>query len=245
MCKNRFLNINFEFSKSNIFKRLDDHIDNKKKGYICVVDGNVAIEANKHKEYLSILDKSIFNICDGSWLAMAHSFISKNKVEAYPGPDFFIDIIKEKKYKQYFLGSSNELLNALKSGLTKIDEQISGMVFTSPPFLPVDQFNYKEIAEQINIEKPEIIWIALGAPKQEVFMEKLLLYINTGVMVGVGAAFTFYSGYKNFKRAPKLYRNLKLEWFYRFFQEPKKQGKRIVRGLIYLPFLTIKEYFKS
>ena len=78
-----------------------------------------------------------------------------------------------------------------------------------PTLLDVESFNYLEISKLINQNKPDIIWIGLGAPKQEVFMSKLLPHIDSGLMLGVGAAFNFYSGYKVTKGAP-IFRKHKL-----------------------------------
>ena len=66
----------------------------------------------------------------------------KLKVTDYKGPDFFLDVIGKKKYKSFFLGSSNEILNVLKGKILKFDSQIEEMVFYSPPFLDVEKFNY-------------------------------------------------------------------------------------------------------
>ena len=72
------------------------------------------------------------------------------------------------------------------------------------PFLNVEDFDYLKISKLINQNKPDIIWIGLGAPKQEIFMSKLLPHIDSGLMIGVGAAFNFYSGLDEYKRAPYL-----------------------------------------
>lgn len=238
-------NINFVFSKKIIYETLNRNIKKRGKGYICAVDGNIAIETNKNEKYCKIINKSIINICDGSWLALAYRIINCKKVTSYTGPDFFIDIIKLRKYNSFFLGTSEDILGSLKKELIKIDNRIENMRFYAPPFLPVDEFNYEEIGEIVKKENPDIIWIALGAPKQEYFMTNLLPYINKGVMIAVGAAFTFYSGYKQYRRAPKAFRKLHMEWLFRFFLEPRKQSKRIVRGVIYLPLLFLKEAYKK
>ena len=115
------------------------------------------------------------------------------------------------------------------------------MIFKTLPFKNVSDFNYKEIAKNINIEKPDIIWISLGAPKQEVFMSLLEKHLSHGVMFGFGAIFNFYSGLKGHSRAPKLFLNLKLEWLYRIFQEPKKNILRNWNFIKIIPGLIISK----
>ena len=75
-------------------------------------------------------------------------------------------------------------------------------------------------------------WIR--APKQEKVIHYLYEKIDKGVLIGVGAAFNFFSGINLFKRAPLTYRKLHLEWLYRLFQEPKRIAKRQMRNFYYL-----------
>jgi N-acetylglucosaminyldiphosphoundecaprenol N-acetyl-beta-D-mannosaminyltransferase len=109
------------------------------------------------------------------------------------------------------------------------------MSFETLPFEKVENFNYQEIAETINRDNPDIIWVSLGAPKQEEFMYRILPYLKRGVMFGFGAIFDFYSGVTKIKRAPKILLVLKMEWVYRLIKEPRKQGKRIANYLKVLP----------
>ena len=64
----------------------------------------------------------------------------------------------------------------------------------SLPFMPVENFDYQSIANKINKIEPDIIWVSLGAPKQEIFMNKIKPLLNHGVLFGIGAAFNFYIG---------------------------------------------------
>lgn len=235
--KNIF-NINFIFDKTSIEKK----INNTLKGYVCVVNANIVVTANKDKKYLDIINNSIFNICDGSIIALLYSKIKREPVSSYPGPDMFIEYIKEKKYKSFFLGSTDEILNSMKSKLIELDPKVQEYGFYSPPFIQnVEDFNYQEIAKIISIKEPDIIWVSLGAPKQEKFMSLLLPHLDKGIMIGVGAAFTFYSGHKNLKRAPLWMRKNKLEWLFRIYLEPKKTLTRLKDELLGLPILIIKE----
>lgn len=241
--KNIF-NINFEFNRDNITQTIDTIISSNQKGYICAVNANIVVEANKNKNYLNIVNSSIFNICDGSNVAMLGSKIENEKLHSYPGPDFFIDTIISKKYKSFFLGSTEDILLSLKEKLQKHDENVKNMEFLSPPFKPLDDFDYKGIAKIIDESGADIIWVSLGAPKQEQFMYRLQPFLKRGIMVGVGAAFTFY-GDDRIKRAPIFLRKLKLEWLYRVVMDPKKILPRLTKQFIHLPLIYLKEKKKK
>ena len=113
--------------------------------------------------------------------------------------------------------------------------KILGMI--SPPFRELTPEEDEEYIRQINEANPDFLWVGLGAPKQEIWMAKHKGRINS-LMIGVGAAFDFESG--EVKRAPKWIQNMKLEWFYRMLQDPKRLFKRyFVTNIKYL-WLTRK-----
>lgn len=131
-----------------------------------------------------------------------------------------------------FLGTSQATLDGLRANMTKVDARIADMMFWELPFAAVKEFNYQEIADRLNSYNADIVWIALGAPKQEIFMHHLKPYLNRGVMIAVGAVFKFFSGEE--KRAPEWMIRSHTEFIYRIMRDPKKQLRRcweIVRGL--------------
>ena len=125
--------------------------------------------------------------------------------------------------KHYFYGSSEETLSLLKEKLTEKYPhlQIAGMV--SPPFRELSEEEDKEMVGKINASGADIIWVGLGAPKQEKWMYAHKDRVN-GVMIGVGAGFDYHAG--NIKRAPGWMQKLSLEWLYRLMQDPKRLFKR-------------------
>lgn len=106
-------------------------------------------------------------------------------------------------------------------------------------FCKVDDFNYSDIAQKLNNEY-DIIWVGLGAPKQEIFMNHLRKHLNHGIMIGVGAVFNFY-GNTDVKRAPKWMRNLHLEFLHRIFAQPKRQIPKLKNYLRTIPKVVIDE----
>lgn len=238
-----FLGINFLFEKEEIERKIEDFIADRKVTYVCAVNANTVTVVNNNPEYKKIINNSGFNLCDGSLLALFYRKIYKEPVSSYPGPDFFIDYLSKGKYKSFFLGSTDELLKSLKQKLVKYDPKISDMQFYSPPFIPLDNYNYGSIAKMINESNVDIIWVSLGAPKQEEFMYRLKPYLKQGIMVGVGAAFTFY-GDDNFKRAPLIMRKMHIEWVYRNLKNPSKSFPRLLKQIRSVPILIYKELKK-
>ena len=237
-----YFGVNLEFDKNKIDSIVDTCISNNAVGYVCSVDGNnfsIAVKDSNHKQ---LLNTAIVNICDSSWIAVMVNKIYHTDYKEYHGPDLFIDYIKKKKYKQFFLGSNSNILTALKDNLSKIDPSIKNMVFMELPFRKVEEFDYTSIAKIINDNSPDLVWVSLGCPKQERFMQLLQPYLDRGIMFGIGAAFNFYSGLENApKRAPQWMIDNKLECVYRIFSEPKKQIKRCWRFIKIIPQVYLKE----
>jgi N-acetylglucosaminyldiphosphoundecaprenol N-acetyl-beta-D-mannosaminyltransferase len=237
----KYFNVNIEFDRQAVDKAIEDMIACGGKGYVCSVESNNLTVANTNPAFGDVVNRAIVNICDGSMLALILGKVHHQELTPYIGADLFIKYIRKKKYRQYFLGNTAEVLSGLKASMSKIDPQINSMIFSELPFRKVEDFDYPSIAESINKDNPDIIWVSLGAPKQEFFMARLLPYLNRGVMFGFGAIFNFNAGVGNVKRAPLWMRKLKLEWLYRALEEPQKNIPRYWNFIKILPSLIAGE----
>jgi N-acetylglucosaminyldiphosphoundecaprenol N-acetyl-beta-D-mannosaminyltransferase len=138
------------------------------------------------------------------------------------GPDFMIACCgraAELKIPIFLCGSTDRVLRNLRSRLVAQFPllQVSGMV--SPSFQGLGEGENEQIVDQINQSNAGIVWVALGCPKQELWIWKHRGLIN-GVVLGVGAAFDFHSGV--LWRAPVIAQRLGLEWLFRLCQEPRR-----------------------
>ena len=152
--------------------------------------------------------------------------------------------LAERKYRMIFLGSQQEVLDSLKKNLIEWNEQIADMKFVELPFCNIDEFDYASIGRMVNEDKADIIWVALGAPKQEFFMHRLQPHLDRGVMIAVGAAFKFYSDLAE-KRAPEWMVKNHLEFMNRIWQDPRKQVKRCYHIMKSLPRILVTEIKKK
>ena len=239
---NKYFNVLLEFDPLSVDKIIQDTIRHEKKGYVCSVESNNLTYANNHPEFLDVLNSALVNICDGSNIAWLLGKIHKKTYKSYIGADLFAKYVRMRCYKQYFLGNTRQVLDGLRDNLSQIDPTISDMPFEELPFATVDNFDYKEIACKINKAKPDIIWVSLGAPKQEFFMNRLLPYLDQGIMFGFGAIFNFNAGIGHVKRAPAWMLKYRLEWFYRAIEEPRKNIPRYWNFIKITPKLIRSEY---
>ncbi len=237
----RFFNIRYEFNKKEVHSAIESRLGQPGSDYICVSDGNILNNAYRNKDYLGVINGGMFSICDSSYVPLYLRWIYGIKREQYAGSDIFYDILTQHKYRMIFLGTQQSTLDSLKKELTKLNPDVQSMTFQELPFLPVEDFDYKSIAKMIEDDKAEIVWISLGAPKQEKFMANLKPFLHHGIMIAIGATFNFYSGL-NIKRAPAWMVRNHMEFIYRIYSEPQKQIKRCWGILSTLPALIIGEY---
>jgi N-acetylglucosaminyldiphosphoundecaprenol N-acetyl-beta-D-mannosaminyltransferase len=236
-----YFNINIEFDRDKVNNTIQDAIERGIAGYVCSVDGNNLVSANENPTHREAINGAVVNLCDSAWIPLFVNCIYKTHYKNYTGADLFLEYVNRKQYRQFFLGSTPEVLEGLKKQLTKIDPAIAGMKFETLPFGEVPDFNYPKIAQMINDGNPDIIWISLGAPKQEQFMYNLKPFLKKGVMFGFGAIFNFNSGISEYKRAPRWIIRLRLEWLFRTFQEPRRMAKRYWHVAVSWPELIRSE----
>lgn len=236
-----FFNINYEFNRQQVHQEISQRLSQPGSDYICVADGVILNTANRVKEYLDVVNSGMFSICDSSYVPLYIKWIYGEKYEQYCGSEIFIDIVASRKYRMIFLGTQQPILDGLKENLKKFNPEVSDMKFIELPFRKVGEFDYPAIAKMIEDDGADIVWVALGAPKQEFFMSMLKPHLGHGVMIAVGAAFKFFSGVDT-KRAPQWMVRHRLEFVHRLTKEPKKQFKRCFNIVRTLPELLFKEW---
>ncbi len=188
----------------------------------------------KNMEYKNALRNSEIILPDGIGIViLSKIFKGKHSIKKrITGPDFFLffnRIANEKKLSYFFMGSTEETLSKIRGRLDKEwpNVKVSGVL--SPPFGQWSDEVNKKIIENINKAKPDVLWIAMTAPKQEIWVSKNRERLKVKIIASIGAAFDFYAGNK--KRAPLFFQNLGLEWLYRTMQEPIRMGRRYLKGL--------------
>ncbi|MDE6090868.1 MAG: WecB/TagA/CpsF family glycosyltransferase [Duncaniella sp.] len=237
----KYFNVRIEFDRDKLDRTIFKAIEDGTPGYSCSVESNNLTVANKNPEFLKVLNGALVNNCDGSVLAKILGRIHHEPIDSYIGADIFLKYISMRRFRQFFLGNTEEVLAGLKKNLTKIDPKIKDMRFETLPFRAVEDFDYQGIADMINADNPDIIWVSLGAPKQEMFMARLKPFLKRGIMFGYGAIFNFNAGVGDVKRAPKWMLKLRLEWLHRALEQPKKNIPRYWNFIKILPRLVKEE----
>lgn len=240
----KYFKINYEFDREQVHHMIEEQLSCEGSNYICVADGVIANVAHRTPEYLKVVNDGMFAICDSSYVPMYIRMIYGKHLQQYCGSQIFEDVIRSRKYRMIFLGTQQRILDALQQNLMQWNPDVADMTFHELPFCKISEFDYPGIARMIEEDGADIVWVALGAPKQEFFMNRLKPHLKHGVMIAVGAVFKFFSGLDE-KRAPKWMVKRHMEFIYRLSKDPKKQLKRCGWIIATLPQMLINEWWSK
>lgn len=199
---------------------LCDCLEQLRGEYVCVANVHTTVMAFRDEEYRKIQNNAAMALPDGKPLSIVSKKRGFAEAERVPGPDLMpriFEISKEKGYRHFFYGSTEETLKKLEKNLRKNYPYLQIVGMYAPPFRPLSKEEDIQIVKHINETNPDFIWVALGAPKQEKWMSEHKGKV-CGIMFGVGAAFDFIAG--TVKRAPRWMQEMCLEWLYRILQDP-------------------------
>jgi N-acetylglucosaminyldiphosphoundecaprenol N-acetyl-beta-D-mannosaminyltransferase len=225
-----------EFNHNIIRQKIEDCCLQHGKGYVCIVDGPSLVRSHTNPDFLHVLKGAYFNSCDGGSVASMAGHLYKQDLRAFTGPEILGEYISRTDLRQVMLGNTAEVYQKV---IDKIPDASSHLFHIPLPFCSVREFNYESIAQEIDRLNADIIWVSLGAPKQEFFMQLLLPHLKRGIMLGIGAAFAFYLG--ELKDYQFRIGENRLNWIYRLFREPRKQFARVSTIFRYYPTIYIKE----
>jgi N-acetylglucosaminyldiphosphoundecaprenol N-acetyl-beta-D-mannosaminyltransferase len=197
-----------------------------KSSYVCLANVHMFIEAQDNPAFLNVVNSADLTVPDGVPLVWALKTLYGVRQARVAGMDLLPDLIsacEKRNLSVYFYGGTNEVLSLTKSYL---DCNYPGLLFAgcySPPFRKLDSREEVAVIENINSSGAKIVFVTLGCPKQEEWMNRMAGRINS-VMIGVGGALPVFVDLQ--KRAPKWMQFTGLEWSYRLYQEPKRLWKR-------------------
>ena len=208
-------------------RMLDKWIDNNESNYVTVTGVHGVIESHYNENIRRIHNSAGMVTPDGMPLVWLSRLKGHKIVNRVYGPDLMLAVCEhslEKEYKHFFYGGANGTLDLLVDKLIKRFPGLHVCGTYSPPFRTMSPDEDNELMNKINQTKPDILWVGLGTPKQELWMAAHLELVDVPVLIGVGAAFDFLAGAK--MQAPRWMQRSGLEWVFRLFSEPQRLWKR-------------------
>lgn len=202
-----------EVTMNEAVKKAEELLNGETFNMIFTPNPEMLMLAQDDEEFRKVLNSSAMNIPDGNGIVWASKKIKKPLLERVAGYDFIhklFELGEDRDISFYFLGSKPGVAEKAKKN---IDEKYVGITVkgTNDGYFSYEEED--EIIRKINEVNPDVLLVALGAPKQERFIYRHRKELNCKIAIGVGGCFDVISG--NVKRAPELFIKLKLEWLYR------------------------------
>ena len=201
--------------------------------------------AQKDSRFAEALQKGDFLIPDGVSIVKACKWLNaksqpKERIAGWDLFEFEMTRLNEKGGKCFFMGSSEKVLQLIKTKSKEIYPNISVETYSPPYKAEFSDDDNKAIINAINAADPDLLWIGMTAPKQEKWAYEHWDELNIHCHVGmIGAVFDFFAG--TVERAPEWWQKHGLEWFYRLIKEPKRMWKRYIIGNILFLWNIFKE----
>ena len=194
------------------------------------------MRAQKDQEFYDILKQSSLSTPDSVGVMLGAKMQKKQLKQRIPGQAYFREIIRlshEKGYSIYLLGGKEGIAQKTKDNLEKLYPNVNIVGYHQGYF---DEKEEQEVIQEINSLQPNVLFVALGAPRQEKWIAAHQSQLQVDVATGQGGTFDYEAG--AIKRAPVWIQKIGMEWFWRLVRQPS----RIVRQMV-LPAYLIKLVF--
>ena len=202
-------------------------IASRGRHYVCVCNVHTVMTGVDDERFRQITNNAALAVPDGMPLVWAARLLGVHQRRRVYGPDLLLAMCEkgvEKGYSHFFYGGRQGVAQTLAQNLSHRFPKIRIAGFFSPPFRPITKSEDDQVVDIINASVADILWVGLGAPKQEYWMASHVGRISVPVMAGVGAAFDFHAG--TVKQAPKWMQDWGLEWVFRLCVEPRRLWRR-------------------
>jgi N-acetylglucosaminyldiphosphoundecaprenol N-acetyl-beta-D-mannosaminyltransferase len=199
---------------------------------VCVSDMNALLHARADEQLTQVYNTSGLTLPDGMPLVWAGKRAGFDRIARVCGPDLLervMAVAAARGWSQYFYGGADGVVEQLRDNFVRRHPELRVAGVHSPPYRALTAAEDAAIVNRINEAAPDIVWVGLGAPKQERWMAEHRDRLDAAILIGVGAAFDFHTD--RMDRAPLWMQRSGLEWSYRLAKEPRRLWRRYVLGI--------------
>lgn len=241
---NRVNIIGVPITSTNMEETLDvlvDHINEIRGEYVCVSNVHTTVMASDNSDYWVVQASSLMSVPDGKPLSLLGSKTHPT-MDRVTGPDLMRAIFDNpvgRGMRHYFYGNQWKNLDMLRLALLEEYPDLNIVGMEPSVFRPLYDEEKIDLCSRINKSKADYVWVALGAPRQEILCYELMGKTNA-VMIGVGGAFNILAGIT--PEAPAWMQHCSLEWLYRLLQEPRRLfGRYLVTNTKFIAYCLFKK----
>jgi N-acetylglucosaminyldiphosphoundecaprenol N-acetyl-beta-D-mannosaminyltransferase len=218
--------LNMEQSLSKLLHMLR----RKEKGYLSAATVHGVMMAQRDEEFARSLADASIVLADGMPTVWVGRLQGHHRMQQVTGPDLMREIFLRKEfahYTHYLYGGKEGVADELAARFLQLAPWAKIVGTYTPPFRPLSPGEERAFIAEIRRIRPDMIWVGIGAPKQDKFMRHYLPKLDTHLMFGVGAAFDFHTG--RIRDCSGWVRRAGLQWLHRLLQDPKRLWWRYLR----------------
>ncbi len=210
---------------------IDEWISRREHRYVCTLDVHALMESQSNPDVRDIYRSASMVTPDGMplvWLLRRKGYHAADRV---CGPDMMPALFHHSQgrgYRHFLYGSSEATLTLLQQSLNRNYPRAEIVGHFSPPFRGLTDDEEHEVNRVVNTAAPDVVWVGLGAPKQDRWMASHRQALTAPVLIGVGAAFDMLAG--RVRRPPRFVQRSGCEWMFRIAQEPRRLTKRYLES---------------
>jgi N-acetylglucosaminyldiphosphoundecaprenol N-acetyl-beta-D-mannosaminyltransferase len=210
------------------------------------------ITANLHYAMLTARDKrlgpvnqaAVFILADGMPLVWASRWRPRRLPERVTGSDLIPALCAraaERGYRVFFLGGAPDVVQEARRRLLERHPTLQIVGVESPPFRPLSPPEHAALVGRIRDARPDLLFIAFGQPKGELWMAEHCPELGVPASVQIGATVDFLAD--RVPRAPRWLQKIGFEWAYRFYREPKRLGTRYLSNIVFALKMLVGDLF--
>jgi N-acetylglucosaminyldiphosphoundecaprenol N-acetyl-beta-D-mannosaminyltransferase len=218
-------------TKSALSERLDEFVQSDRPHQIVTVNTDFLRLARDDAAFRETINAADLVVPDGVPVVWLARLLGEDLLERVTGPDILelaATLAATRGYRIFLLGAEPGVAHAAGRELERRHPGLRIAAAFSPPLRPLTAMEDADIVRRVRDVKPHMLFVALGAPRQELWIARHMAELSVPVSIGVGGTFDFLAGL--IPRAPDWLQHLGLEWSYRLKQEPSRLWRRYLLG---------------
>jgi N-acetylglucosaminyldiphosphoundecaprenol N-acetyl-beta-D-mannosaminyltransferase len=219
--------------------------NSNKKIYIVTPNVDFVVRADYDNEFKKIINSADISVCDSTIIYQCSKLLNqdslRDKITGFDAMTVMLENANKKEEKIFLLGSTDDTIKLAAENISKIypDLKVAGFI---NGFFNVEK-DTANIIKSINNTGAKYLFIGMGSPRQEKWVYKNKNVLNTNFIISVGGLFDIYS--EKIKRAPVIFQQIGMEWFWRFLNDPRRLFRRYFIEDMKFFYLLFKQILKK
>lgn len=205
------------------------------KGYVCAVSVHGILESLRSSAVADALDNASLRLPDGAPTVWMGRLQGQVRMDHVTGPSIMRAVFSRPEfagYRHFLYGGKPGVAEVLAATLRANSAHVTIAGCYTPPFRELTESEEADLVERVRHARPDMIWVGISTPRQDLFMRRMSARLDTRLMFGVGAAFDFLTG--RVRSCPYWIKRAGLNWLHRLAQDPRRLWRRNVANTAFL-----------